>query len=181
MENSQKAILIGVGIFITIIIIAAVMLITGMGQDLINNSEDEFSSISSSLQAQLTSNFDEKQMTGAQVIAAVKTYYMYDNLAVAVQNKLTKSGENCIRPGGGCILWGTDEMSYFSSMRATSQISNISNSSLIKNNDIKNLSQMYDRTNKATYVRSDEKFIAKLIKYRGEVVGIFFKRTETLD
>ena len=40
---------------------------------------------------------------------------------------------------------------------------------------------MYDKENKATYVRSDEKFIAKLIKYKGSVIGIFFKRLETLD
>ena len=32
MDNAQKAIMVGVGLFITIIIIAAVMLITGIGQ-----------------------------------------------------------------------------------------------------------------------------------------------------
>ena len=34
MENAQKAIMIGVGLFITIISIAAVMLITGLGQNI---------------------------------------------------------------------------------------------------------------------------------------------------
>ena len=50
MDNAQKAIMIGVGLFITIIIIAAVMLITGMGQDMINSSTSQVSNISSSLQ-----------------------------------------------------------------------------------------------------------------------------------
>lgn len=39
MDSAQKAIMIGVGLFITIIIISAVMLITSEGQDIINNSK----------------------------------------------------------------------------------------------------------------------------------------------
>lgn len=46
MDNAQKAIMIGVGLFITIIIIAAVMLITGMGQNLLNKGQAQVSGIS---------------------------------------------------------------------------------------------------------------------------------------
>ena len=41
MDNAQKAIMIGVGLFITIIIIAAVMLITGMGQDMLVEGQQQ--------------------------------------------------------------------------------------------------------------------------------------------
>ena len=37
MENAQKAIMIGVGLFITIIIIAAVMVVVGVSNDLLDN------------------------------------------------------------------------------------------------------------------------------------------------
>ena len=84
MDNAQKAIMIGVGLFITIIVIAAVMLITGIGQDLLNSGTQKASSISDNLQAQLTSQYDETTLTGSQVVAAVKSNYKTDGLAVEV-------------------------------------------------------------------------------------------------
>ena len=81
MDNAQKAIMIGVGLFITIIVIAAVMLITGMGQDLLNSGVDEVNNISSSLKAQLTADYDgNTNLRGSQVIAAVKKYYTNEEL-----------------------------------------------------------------------------------------------------
>ena len=74
MDNAQKAIMIGVGLFITIIIISAVMLITSAGQDLMNNSMDELNNISDSLSRQLYADYAGGTFTGSQVIAAVKKY-----------------------------------------------------------------------------------------------------------
>ncbi len=83
MDNAQKAIMIGVGLFITIIVIAAVMLITGMGQDLLNSGVDEVNNISSNLKAQLTSEFDgNTNLSGSQVIAAIKKYYTNKDLLI---------------------------------------------------------------------------------------------------
>ncbi len=70
MDNAQKAIMIGVGLFITIIIIAAVMLITGMGQNLLNKGQAQVSGISESLLNDLTAQYDGKQMSGSQVRTA---------------------------------------------------------------------------------------------------------------
>ena len=53
MDNAQKAIMIGVGLFITIIVIAAVMLITGMGQDLLNSGTNQLSSATSGMNSAL--------------------------------------------------------------------------------------------------------------------------------
>ena len=70
MDNAQKAIMIGVGLFITIIVIAAVMLITGIGQDLLNSGTQQLSGISESLRTQIIDQYDGKVMTGSQVRSA---------------------------------------------------------------------------------------------------------------
>lgn len=70
MDNAQKAIMIGVGLFITIIIIAAVMLITGMGQNLLNQGQSQVNGISESLMNDLTQQYNGKKMSGAQVRTA---------------------------------------------------------------------------------------------------------------
>lgn len=74
MDNAQKAIMIGVGLFITIIIIAAVMLITGAGQDLMNQGMGELSNISDSLSRQLYADYADGEFLGSQVISAIKKY-----------------------------------------------------------------------------------------------------------
>lgn len=74
MDNAQKAIMIGVGLFITIIIISAVLLITNLGTNLVTNAQGQLSTISKSLQNQVTAAYDGKTMTGAEVIAAVQQY-----------------------------------------------------------------------------------------------------------
>lgn len=71
MDNAQKAIMIGVGLFITIIVIAAVMLITGVGQDLLNQGTSQLSGISESLRTQMVDQYDGKRLTGSQVKSAL--------------------------------------------------------------------------------------------------------------
>ncbi len=70
MDNAQKAIMIGVGLFITIIVIAAVMLITGIGQDLLNSGTNQLTGISESLRTQMAEQYNGKTFTGAQVKTA---------------------------------------------------------------------------------------------------------------
>ena len=86
MDNAQKAIMIGVGLFITIIIISAVMLITSAGQDLMNSSMGELSNISDSLSRQLYSDFAGSTLHGSQVIAAVKKYAGQSGLTITVKD-----------------------------------------------------------------------------------------------
>ena len=90
MDNAQKAIMIGVGLFITIIIISAVMLITSAGQDLMNNSMNELNNISDSLSRQLYSDFAGGTFTGSEVIAAVKKYTGQEGLTVTVYTDSAK-------------------------------------------------------------------------------------------
>lgn len=84
MDNAQKAIMIGVGLFIAIIIISAVLLITNIGTDLINNARNQMSNISKSLQNQVTAAFDGKTVTGSEVIAACQQYENSDQISVKI-------------------------------------------------------------------------------------------------
>lgn len=85
MENAQKAIMIGVGLFITIIIIAAVMLITGMGQNLLNQGTSQVSGISESLFNELTQQYNGKTLSGAQVRTAAVQLLNRDDGAIIVK------------------------------------------------------------------------------------------------
>lgn len=84
MDNAQKAIMIGVGLFITIIIIAAVMLITGMGQNLLNQGQAQVNGISESLMNDLTSQYDGKTFSGSQVKSAVVQLANRDDASLKV-------------------------------------------------------------------------------------------------
>lgn len=84
MDNAQKAIMIGVGLFITIIIIAAVMLITGMGQNLLNKGQAQVSGISESLMNDLVAQYDGKRMSGAQVRTAAVQLVNRDDATITV-------------------------------------------------------------------------------------------------
>ena len=73
MDNAQKAIMIGVGLFITIIVIAAVMLITGIGQDMLNTGTNQLSGISEELSTSTFATYQDKLYnTGSLAQAASK-------------------------------------------------------------------------------------------------------------
>ena len=100
MDNAQKAIMIGVGLFITIIIIAAVMLITGMGQNLLNKGQTQVSGISESLENDLIQQYDGKTFSGSQVrTAAVQLINRGDqSILVKIQN-YNNGGFGTYKPG----------------------------------------------------------------------------------
>ena len=84
MDNAQKAIMIGVGLFITIIIISAVLLITNLGTGLINNAQGQMSNISTAVQNQITGSYDGKTMTGSDVISAVQLYQNSNDISIRI-------------------------------------------------------------------------------------------------
>ena len=154
MDNAQKAIMVGVGLFITIIIIAAVMLITGMGQELITGGQTQVSNISASLQAQLTSDFDNSTITGAQVVSAIKRYYQDENMILNLNGK---------------------EYGKISATGYTSNSSYYTVDKVATNNNPTSIGGLSSPTD-ANYVPSTRKYNAKLIKISGtdNVVGIYF-------
>ena len=134
MDNAQKAIMIGVGLFITIIIIAAVMLITGMGQNLLNKGQNQVSGISESLMNDLVAQYDGKTMSGSQVrTAAVQLINRNEaGIAVVIKNSSTAAivgsgkGQNKFKSGTAktsdinSILSGKDSVQYSGSVSSGS-------------------------------------------------------------
>lgn len=82
MENAQKAIIIGVGLFITIILIAAVMSITNIGQNLLNQGQTGLTGLSSQLQSQIKSNYDQILMTDQRAKDTIIKFYTEAGVAI---------------------------------------------------------------------------------------------------
>lgn len=114
MDNAQKAIMIGVGLFITIIIIAAVMLITGMGQNLLNKGQAQVSGISESLMNDLTQQYNGKTFSGSQVRSAAVQLINRDEagITVIIKNSATEKE----------VESGTGQNKFISGTATTSEI-----------------------------------------------------------
>jgi len=82
MDNAQKAIMIGVGLFITIIVIGAVMAITGVGTNLLSQGQAKLGDLSGNLQATITQQYDNKQWSGSQIKAEITKLYSDNTMAV---------------------------------------------------------------------------------------------------
>lgn len=160
MDNAQKAIMIGVGLFITIIVIAAVMLITGIGQDLLNSGTQKASSISDNLQASLTSQYDNTTMTGSQVISAVKSNYKTAGLIVRVNSKNY----------GTIVASDTPQLVNNSYYTVTSTKTN---------DNVYSVGPLSDSSSD-DYVNPAVKYTARLIKISGSeaIVGISFDKKQ---
>ena len=117
MDNAQKAIMIGVGLFITIIIIAAVMLITGMGQNLLNKGQAQVSGISESLMNDLTQQYNGKTFSGSQVRSAAVQLINRDEagITVIIKNSATEK----------VVESGTGQNKFISGTAKTSEINTI--------------------------------------------------------
>ncbi len=165
MDNAQKAIMIGVGLFITIIIIAAVMLITGMGQDMINSSTTQVSNISTSLQAQLTSQYDGTVLNGSQVISAVKANYTTEGMVIIVDN----GTENGKTDYGRSIISDPTTITV-----PTDKALDVK--AITVNNNPTTVGKLSDASSSSTYVATSSRYNANLIKISDAVVGICFKR-----
>ena len=92
MDNAQKAIMIGVGLFITIIIISAVLLIVNLGTGLVDDATSELGTMSSSLQNQILQSYDNKLLTGVQVRSAVQQYLRATDMTVILAKDDTTIG-----------------------------------------------------------------------------------------
>lgn len=117
MDNAQKAIMIGVGLFITIIIIAAVMLITGMGQNLLNKGQAQVSGISESLMNDLTQQYNGKTFSGSQVRSAAVQLINRDEAGIAVIIKNTADA--------AIVESGNGQNKFISGTAKTSEINTI--------------------------------------------------------
>ena len=84
MDNAQKAIMIGVGLFITIIIISAVLLITTYGTNLMNSATSNLTGVEGILKEQLLNNYDNITLNGSGVNTILDTYSGHSSVSVIV-------------------------------------------------------------------------------------------------
>lgn len=84
MDNAQKAIMIGVGLFITIIIISVVLLITNLGTDIANESTESLEGLTTSMRQQLALDYDGRTVGRNQVIDAATRYGKMTGIVISV-------------------------------------------------------------------------------------------------
>lgn len=160
MDNAQKAIMIGVGLFVTILIIAAVMLIVNPAINLINNATNKVTNLSDALQQQLTQEYDDVVVTGAKVVSTVQLYNTDQSMILEVQpivgGDILELGK--VRGNGTVSI---DKALGYDSSHPQAKVSTLSDSS-----------------NTSTYVPASARYKAQLIKSTsGDVVlGILFTR-----
>lgn len=90
MENTTKAIMIGVALFIVIGLITAVVLITTIGTDTMRNQDKNLQGVSESVATQIIDNYNNRDITGANVISAIKKFYNKENFLLVVNNNGTE-------------------------------------------------------------------------------------------
>lgn len=155
MDNAQKAIMIGVGLFITIIIIAAVMVIVNMGQGLVNQGTQEVSKLSSEMQRSMTQEYDNKMKTGAEVLAAVKKYYNDPDRVIIVYNN-TKSP---VQVGG---------------LKATKDSNENTVGTITQNDSVPAISTFSDIKNSTNYIVPTARYQSNVLIQNDAAVGIVF-------
>ena len=160
MDNAQKAIMIGVGLFVTILIIAAVMLIVNPAIELINKATGRIANISEALEQQLYAKYDSVTVTGSEVISAIQLYCTDQSMVLEV--KATSAADYLeygkIRGNGTLVL---DKGLNYDSSNVQSKVSKLT-----------------DSTDTANCVPANARYMAELVKSTsGDVLmGIRFTR-----
>lgn len=157
MDNAQKAIMIGVGLFITIIIIAAVMVVVGVSNDLLDNKNQEMVNASNAINYNSYAQYDEATLDGAKVIAMVKSLKNRENFVVRVDN------------GNGSVDYGTSIVSEDISSNPTSAVTV---TKIEENSNKVSASKMSNSSDEA-YVNVNDKFSTHLILMSDQIVGVY--------
>lgn len=85
MDNAQKAIMIGVGLFITIIIISVVLLITNLGTGVANEGANTIQGVSAGMNQQLALAYDGKTVTANDVVSCATMYGSNTSIEIKVE------------------------------------------------------------------------------------------------
>ena len=167
MENTTKAILIGVGLFITIALISAVLVIMNVGNNMINDSQNELQSISDTLKSEMTDNFDGKIVQGAEVLAFMKKHHSSQEVSVALNNTVSSKEEV------SSTLTGFNWVGAYkyTSLNNTKVGTKLTSSDRIARSDLTN-------NGKADYISTNSQYAAELITMNGDVVGVAFQKIQ---
>ena len=173
MDNAQKFILIGVGLFITIIVIGAVIAISGVGTNLISKSQSKLGNTNTDMIKIITAKYDNKQWSGKQLLEQINIFYNEQTLGVVIWNKyynwvsLPSANVN-----GISISFATDgDVTRFDKMIVS--LPNNSSRSTTRTN----LTDYKDPTNR-NYIISTDRYKSVLVEdlSTGYIIGISFAK-----
>ncbi len=164
MENTTKAILIGVGLFITIALISAVLVIMNVGNKMIGDSQNELEGISQTFKAELTDNYDDKEVTGADVLAFMKKQHSSNEISVALNNTATKAGKISNLSGFNWV--GARK---YASLDNSKPGTKLTSDTRIPRKDLTN-------NGSDNYISTNAEYHAELIRMNGDVVGVAFQK-----
>ncbi len=129
MENTTKAIMIGVALFIVIGLVTAVVLVTTIGTDTMRNQDKNLQGVSESVATQIIDNYDNREITGANVISAIKKFYNKENFLLVVNNDGTEYMYSTKKTSSGNVsVSGTKATFNGSLVDNEPNISNLTNS-----------------------------------------------------
>lgn len=157
MGNTTKAIMIGVALFIVIGLITAVVLVTTIGTDTMRNQDKNLQGVSESVATQIIDNYNNRDLTGANVISAIKKFYNKENFLLVVNNNGTE------------YMYSTKKTSDGSNIDINGTKAEFSGSLIDNEPDISNLTNS---------IKAQAKYHSYIIYNNNEdvVLGIYFKK-----
>lgn len=191
MDNAQKAIIIGVGLFITIIVIAAVMLITGIGQDLLNGGQKQLGGVTSNINDEDYKfyEYNNKEMSGRRVLAAIKKFK--EDPAVQLIGIQNYNDSNLYTTSSApYMFWATNKAiyynySYWKCYNRNGEEKNFNGMdvdscvymrcSRVADTSATSIDSLSNRSDGVHYINPSKKYKSVVIKDKDEkVIGVYF-------
>ncbi|MDD2627421.1 MAG: hypothetical protein PHR25_02655 [Clostridia bacterium] len=181
MDNAQKAIMIGVGLFITIIIISAVLLIVNLGTGLVDDATSELGTMSTGLQNQILQNYDNKTLSGVQVRSAIQQYLNSTEMTVvlmkagtsdAVPSTTAAATVGAVKLGKGTV--SRDDSKEFYKVKAD-DYKNAATADLVHKTSMQEFNDL-GKVSSGIYIDTSNTFKSYVLKIEGTntIVGIVF-------
>lgn len=174
MDNAMKAIMIGVGLFITIAVVSAVLIIMGMGNNITNDSIEELTGLQGQLANELYSKFDDKQVAGSQVLSAVKQYYNKNNIGIILYNN--KKGATAVHSGAKILTETSIKNKYDPKMTSSDfEFSGSLTSTKFDDSNPRPPLSMFSKTEQTDYyIAPNAQYQAFCIRQNGTLLGLVF-------
>ena len=171
MDNANKAIMVGVGLFITIIVISAVLLIVNLGRNTVNEGAGQLQGLSDSMKTLVMSNYAGKKLTGTEVISAIKQFEN-ENMMVVIQYKPSATSTSYSSASTGNYFPTSSSSSSWTNYSSMGQTTIVSTT---YSGGVSKLSSNY-KIQPSTYLQFDSKtfYATAIVDTNGNVRGIVF-------
>ena len=181
MDNAQKAIMIGVSVFIVIMLITAAVVITNIGNETMSNNNKQLEGVSKNVASQLLSDYSTQEMSGTNVIASVKKFYEKENFLLCVDshngicNATYQKFYSTLIPSGSIMLEPSyDGENYVATWFRTADAKTYP--MFIFEGTLQNNTP--DITNLSSKIKSTDTYMSYIIYQSGTdtILGIYFKK-----